>query len=170
MLTWLSREIKGYQRVRFIFTAILVDVVYSLLMMHFLDKWGWLEHIDAKTVIYSWPFNKEHELALLLVFTELSFIEEVIFRLLPLGGFIYLCGVTWKVVGVALFSSVLFGYWHGGYASILIQGVSGMIYALVFLKCGGLQKKYFEGLLSSWACHAGANISFILIQVVLRWF
>ena len=91
----------------------------------------------------------------ILLFSWLPFfaaIEELIFRL-PLRIFIKrnVNFSTLFVVSVTL--SVLFGLAHGGWIGVPAQGIMGLMFCVVFLKCGGFQKKYLKAFFSSTLVH-----------------
>lgn len=70
------------------------------------------------------------------------FVEEVLFRLIPMGLFVFLVGtisffknreyILLSLIAIA--SSVLFGYLHGNWVNIFIQGVTGFVYFLFYWK------------------------------------
>ncbi len=90
-----------------------------------------------------------------------AFFEELIFRL-PLAIFVRMGWSLEKVFVVAVPLSVFFGFLHGGISHIFLQGVSGFIFSIVFLKCGGWQRNYTKALLASTATH-------FMFNAVLIW-
>ncbi len=85
-------------------------------------------------------------------------LEEIIFRL-PLAVAARFLPFRWIML-VALTLSTAFGYVHAQMPGVAIQGVGGFIMCLLFLKCGGLNKKitkpYFVCLLSHTLWNGGA--------------
>ena len=62
-------------------------------------------------------------------------IEEFLFRFLPLTLLWVMKVRNNLIVGTTiLVSSVIFGYLHGNYLNIFLQGVGGMIYGIIFWK------------------------------------
>lgn len=90
-------------------------------------------------------------LPIILLFAALA--EELIFRFLPLAIAVECGWSDYKIVIVSILSSIVFGYLHGGITHVFIQGVSGLIFSLLFLKAGGLREKYFEALVTTTVVH-----------------
>ncbi len=65
--------------------------------------------------------------------------EELVFRFIPLFIAVKIAGVSWWVLLVAVVSSIVFGQLHGTVKNIFTQGPGGLLYCLLFLKCGGFQ-------------------------------
>jgi hypothetical protein len=87
--------------------------------------------------------------------------EELIFRMLPIvTGVMYLERTGYKrwLFLLILVFSVRFGYIHGTYWNILIQGVAGFLYCIIFLKAGGNQFKFFQALFVTGLVHYSYNI------------
>lgn len=93
---------------------------------------------------------------LFVVIPILAFLEELCFRL-PLALFTAARVHPVTILAVAIGLSAIFGYAHGGWWQIPLQGTSGFIFCVVFLKCGGLQKKYVKALFSSSSVHLLSN-------------
>ena len=93
-------------------------------------------------------------------------IEEIIFRCIPLMLAVEILGTSKKVFLVAIFSLIIFGTSHGGYDHIFLQGISGFICCIVFLKCGGFNENYLKGFLSSTTSHFLFNMILMLITVI----
>jgi membrane protease YdiL (CAAX protease family) len=68
---------------------------------------------------------------------------------------------------VAFWSSLLFGVIHGGYGHILIQGVAGFMYAMIFLKMSRLGKDPRRGYLASTLTHGIWNICAVSYESLL---
>ncbi len=80
------------------------------------------------------------------------FFEEVIFRL-PLAFGI---NAHWPFYGILIFAAVLstiFGFVHGGIKHIFVQGVGGIPYYILFLKCGGLEMHYNDAITVTTLTH-----------------
>jgi membrane protease YdiL (CAAX protease family) len=99
-------------------------------------------------------------------------IEELIFRF-PLSCAVITWGVSKKVLGAALVSSLIFGFLHGGCTNfgfiyegvhhIFLQGVGGLFYCLLYLKCGGLNKRFLKPIVVTTIAHATYNSAVALI-------
>ncbi|MDO8408210.1 MAG: hypothetical protein Q7S95_03185 [bacterium] len=105
-------------------------------------------------------------------------IEETTNRLLPLGFVffaLWLVGAKhrpialWTVLIAIAATSVVFGYGHGP-GNIFIQGVSGAVFATVFVKWSGFGHS-FSSLLKGWAAsvllHGSLNGTFFIFTVLV---
>lgn len=114
--------------------------------------------------IMSWQFWT------IITLTEM--VEELIFRVVPLVAtalitalVVYLINaytgkdinIRRAVIAVALVvalpCSLYFGYGHGNIFNLFVQGVTGYILSLVYIKCGGVSWNLLTGFLSSSAMH-----------------
>jgi membrane protease YdiL (CAAX protease family) len=87
------------------------------------------------------------------VLAAISFAEELIFRFCPLSISVS-AGMkkSWTIY-VALASSALFGWLHGGVVHIFMQGVAGFLYSLAYLKCGGWRGLVLKPLMVTTTAH-----------------
>src|SRR3989344_2413076 len=137
---WLNQEPSWKATLLWIGLCVKVNLTYSFGMIWLLGSFGvdvppvrGIEDIIAGGVTYL--FSRIDDIAL----------EELVLRVLPLAALVW---AKWPLTGIlayAVFSSVVFGGIHGSTYHILVQGVTGFAYALLFLKCGGLQRNYFKG-------------------------
>ena len=95
-------------------------------------------------------------LPFLLIFMAL--IEEIMFRL-PLAVAVEARAPKATILLFAAVLSLAFGLLHGGILNIFIQGFGGFMYCVLFLKCGGYQKKYSQALAVSTTAHFLWNLS-----------
>ena len=58
----------------------------------------------------------------------------------------------------ALALSIAFGLVHGSFKNIFVQGIGGLVYSIIFLKCGGFQRRFFKAIASSTLAHAAFNM------------
>lgn len=80
--------------------------------------------------------------------------EELIFRLFPLvAAFLIFGRRLIPVLAIALGASLIFGVLHGNYLNIFIQGASGFLLSLLFLKCGGYNGNILKAVASSSLGH-----------------
>ncbi len=96
---------------------------------------------------------------------EYALMEEIIFRL-PLAILITSESVGTK--GIMLLAGILsfmFGVAHGGLSHLPIQGISGFVFCLVFLKCGGLQKQFAKATAASAMTHFLFNLTVTIILI-----
>ena len=111
-----------------------------------------------------WPIDKnidyllmEHPIFFLgLLLPLLAAIEELFFRF-PLVLFLCSDAPPRILLLLVLLLSIVFGRVHGSWGNVLIQGVMGVVLCMVFLKCGGMQKKYGKAFLSSTFVHFTYN-------------
>lgn len=75
---------------------------------------------------------------------RIAFIEELLFRF-PLLALTDERWSTTKILICASVSSASFGFFHGGVYHIFLQGVSGFIFCILFLKCGGFRGIQWKG-------------------------
>lgn len=101
--------------------------------------------------------EKGYIIIVLILFIS-ALVEELMFRF-PLV--ILNNNRNIQFIAIVLFS-ILFGLVHGDIYNIFIQGSSGIILSIVFLKCGGSDpfnnKNVLIGLLCSTTVHATFNI------------
>jgi hypothetical protein len=57
----------------------------------------------------------------------------------------------------------ILGYLHGGWPNIVLQGFAGLVYSVIFLKFGGLEKHFVKGLLASSFAHFLHNLTLALL-------
>jgi len=93
-------------------------------------------------------------------------IEEIFFRFIPLYFARLLTKKTSIILFVAIISSIIFGDLHGNAWHIFLQGISGFILCVVYLKCGGMQGKIIKPLSCSTLSHFGFNSFLTLLALV----
>ncbi len=163
MKEWLQREPRGKSLCLFIIMCVLAMLTYVLcfeLVTKMLTNIISLVKINNSGGIRIFTFY----FPFLMFF--FAIVEEIIFRA-PLILFITMnCRLRTMLFFAVLFS-VIFGFLHGGIKHIFIQGVSGMMLSIAFLKCGGLQKKYTKALLTSTTVHYIYNMILVALLVLL---
>ncbi len=104
------------------------------------------------------------------------FYEEVFYRFTPFCALLVLMwlkktkdekGAAWDVAVYIVVTSAFFGYVHGP-GGIFIQGLSGIVLAIVFLKWSALGAKLFKGLLASTIVHGAYNGALLIILLSLH--
>lgn len=111
-----------------------------------------------------------HDIALRsFVFTPLR--EEFVFRVLPFGALWVLWAFLYKkqpplslALALVLVTSIVFGYIHGGFGNIFIQGFIGAVIALVFLLWGTYGRTPLRGMLAIVLLHGSYNF-YVAMQV-----
>jgi membrane protease YdiL (CAAX protease family) len=122
----------------------------------FLAVRGWLPEnpIYTELPIFSWY------LPLDLIIPAAG--EEVLFRIAPLILAMNRWGTRWPTLIVLAISSALFGFVHGGAGFILIQGVGGFLYGLLFMKFSESGAKYVRASALVILIHIAFNLLYIL--------
>lgn len=160
-IAWLKDEAEGGDVLEIVWQIIISKMLFAFLAVIIMEKILGLDVppvVSGTMPILSWNFP--------LILTAFVFLEEIIFRVIPLMLAIGLQGSPKTVLFVAGISSVLFGLVHGSWHHVFIQGAGGMFLSCVFLKCGGFNKKYFKATAASTATHFlfnGLLITFALI-------
>lgn len=94
-------------------------------------------------------------------------IEEIINRALPFFCIQFFCNILnrtingWWIAFYVVTSSVWFGYLHAGIASIFVQGLVGIVIAIVFLKISAAGAYWERGVLAAMILHASYNATLI---------
>lgn len=96
-------------------------------------------------------------LILAVVFAPIT--EEAVFRLLPIGAVFLICGKKNKLIlwPVIIMSSIIFGWTHGSWHNIFMQGLVGIIFSIAFLK---------GGYVSSVVAHAVFNFVIMILSII----
>ncbi|HXV26765.1 MAG TPA: CPBP family glutamic-type intramembrane protease [Candidatus Paceibacterota bacterium] len=109
-------------------------------------------------------------LVVMAVMVLVVLVEEAVFRL-PLLIPLHFAGPGKVTAASVIVLSVVFGELHGSW-HFMVQGLSGIVLSLVFLKCGGVRGRW--GYLKGYACAAVVHYSFnaaaIISFFVKRWF
>lgn len=162
LLGWLQTQLTLGQACYFVLICLVFDVVWCFVLasiFHFLKiKISKRTARFKRSAILRWSFPFR-------LFRAVA-IEEILFRFFPLTVAIQIWGATWPTVMIAFFSSILFGWIHGNIYNVLIQGVGGLIFCFIFLKCGGFDHRLVQALFFSIAAHYLFN-SLIALIVVL---
>lgn len=132
------------------------------------------QHVASFKVLNSFLFD-------VTLLPMCAFIEEFLFRWLPMIIFFTILGIFIKIgsvddekrstiekyglAAIVIVSSIIFGLVHGNGFNILIQGVSGVIFSMFYLRAlyrrretGKKYKAQFVPLLSSTVYHTLSNI------------
>ncbi|NQU83941.1 MAG: CPBP family intramembrane metalloprotease [Parcubacteria group bacterium] len=158
LINWLSKEAKGIEVIKLMACCLILDVVLTIVAMVSVLLYD-VDFFSIRDVFSISPY-----LPFTLMFW--AFIEEVLFRFVPLALAVVIFGKSRKVIAIALMSSIIFGFLHGGLVYIFIQGVDGFLWCLLFLKCGGFQWKNFKPLLICTTVHASLNGTIVLASLL----
>lgn len=141
---------------------------FCLVTIGFMRQNNWsggiTEHMVKPDMFYNWyyPFT---------ILLE-AMREELLFRLLPLAGAVWgtylIVKYAFKMdpevavlsvgIAVAIPMSAYFGYTHGDWRNIFIQGFGGLVFSFIFLKYGGLERRIAAPFVAATLCHAGYNL------------
>lgn len=158
-MRWLRKEVRGRKIYLWILGSVILGYINTFIVIMVLHKFGrpfptGISDGDINITSWNLPF--------LLVFFALF--EEAMFRL-PL----MIAVDTDAGEGVALLFaavlSVIFGVLHGGIINVFLQGAGGFMCCILFLKCGGYQKKYVQALAVSTTAHFLWNLSVCFIGI-----
>lgn len=95
--------------------------------------------------------------------------EEVVFRGVPLWLVTRLRQSEDFIPGVAVASSLIFGVLHdGGITSIALQGIGGLVFCALYLKCGGLRGAFLAPLTCAIILHMAWNTYVHLVAAIFR--
>lgn len=95
------------------------------------------------------------------------FSEEYIFRYFPLSIVTAVAkSNTHALLVTGVVSSVIFGWLHGGVLNILMQGMGGFFYCILYLKCGGLQDNHKKALATTSSVHFLFNTIFCIVEIL----
>lgn len=97
-------------------------------------------------------------------------LEEFFYRVVPLTGAVWLSrwGGWVGIWAITVESSLFFGFRHvptWGWGTIPFYFLVGVVYSLLYLKCGGLQGK----ILKPFAICVGSHIFWNWFALVLQW-
>lgn len=162
-MRWLEREARVREAPLYIFGFFALHLWYTAIAVWVINTFGIeipaTEQDRHTTSILQWHFP------LLLMYWALM--EEFLFRV-PVGIAAEFLGKSaWVIVPMVIISSVIFGWIHGSYHRVFLQGVGGVLFCILFLKCGGLSGNYPKALASSTIAHALFNGALVIISLSL---
>lgn len=165
LLNWLSKEAAGINLCLLVFACIIFDILYTFGAIKILYSLGGINLLPTATIGIS------KRLVLLsysiYFFIIAAFREEMVYRL-SLMFAIEKFGRSGAVLWVALVISIIFGWGHGGIIHVFTQGVIGLSFSILFLKCGGFQRHYFKAVMVVTITHAFFNISWLTFLASLK--
>lgn len=160
LIKWLRVEPTGWTLSVFFATTIIALLVFAKILEIIYVSLG-VPFEDAELM----RLIRDHTLLLFCLLPVFAAIEELIYRL-PLCIFIERNASNSTIIIVSVALSFLFGHAHGGWIGVPAQGVMGLVFCVVFLKCGGLQKKYLKAFTSATLVHFTYN--FIVFSLFLQ--
>lgn len=163
-MEWLGDEASGFRTVLgYIVFASLVDISLDYTVRNALINWGIVERPKPMEV-GDYPFKYLNMLRFVTMFVWGPIKEEVMFRVLPLAPVIAFVSTSPKrVFGIMAAFAALFGAIHPyGLIGKVTVAISGFLFGLVFLKCGGLKKRFVKASACAMAAHGVSNLFGVL--------
>lgn len=161
-MVWIWKEARGLQVAGLIILCVSTQLGWSIFVFSTTLALGFIPvPIEAAQNLESGSLTSRVSIHASSLFTLLSKIlteiaeliaEEILYRF-PLVVPILLRWSPGGTLGIAIILSILFGLAHGNAYHILIQGVGGFFYAILFLKCGGAQRHFPKALSVTVATH-----------------
>ena len=152
MYNWLSREPRSIKQFAWVFFPLLLfDVAWDHLLDLAINFFGFFSY-ELPTDIATEFLASDLFGSLLVVPLE----EELLFRALPLW-LVVRFAPSWALIPTVLLTSIVFGIAHGDLTAILFQGVGGITFSLMYLKCGGMRGAFIKPLLAAAALHSALN-------------
>lgn len=160
MENWLKREAVGWHVIFYVLGCTVINLLIAALTMGivylFKVDFPAKESIGLEILSPTFPF---------LLFI-LAFIEEVMFRLPLAIAITYEWSVRWLFIFMVVLS-VLFGISHGSVYNIPVQGAIGLMFSILFLKCGGMEERYKKAILATTTAHFLYNGALVIIMVIM---
>ncbi len=120
--------------------ALFLDVVLVIILLIFYSYIGILDEMEEVEEIGV----EIASLGFLFTIISISVIEELIFRIIPLWIAIRYLRSPWYLITAAFITAIVFGYVHGGVYNILLQGIGGFLYAIIFIRYAAGGKRILE--------------------------
>lgn len=162
---WLEQEATDIEEILgLIWIFFCIDIAVSLIGIFVVEIIIGVKLPECGVYLLKYPFY----LFVLMLMGAVA-IEEFIFRFIPLSIAYLLARKIWNFpflfIVFAVVSSFFFGWAHGTIYNVLIQGVSGILICLLFLKCGGYQGRIFKALLVTSCYHFFFNFVLFLLYM-----
>lgn len=167
LVVWFERRPSWREGLKLCAVLFLVNLLWTILMMEILSFYAvTVGHlVDPNTRVALQNLSKEPVWNWVGVFLWRAFVEEVGFRFIPLAMAIFIFGrhesMKPAVLIIAIITAVIFGIFHGtGYwYNLVFQGVLGMILAVLYIKCCGMNNQHAAtGFCVAWGFHTVWNI------------
>jgi predicted Abi (CAAX) family protease len=162
LISWLQTQLTFWQACYFILVCAAIDLVWSVgvcKIFHFLRV-----EFSQNTANFT-----SRQILRRSFFPHIAYAaakEELVYRIVPLSWSVTCLGIT-PTLWIALILSIIFGLIHGNAYNILLQGVGGIVYSIIFLKCGGLGHHFVQASLCVVVAHCLHN-SLEAVLVVLH--
>ncbi len=160
--SWLSKQWSFKTLVWLVPAIVIAKLFYGIFIITAYKCIGVQEPPDSE-LITQLLRSKPLELFLLACFVG-PIAEELMYRFLPMWVGVEFSRSPYILLLIIIVSSVLFGYGHYGWWSLMIQGVGGIVSSIIFLKSGGYESNYLKALTTVIILHAMFNtVLFCLI-------
>lgn len=147
LLKYLNAKIPAGTEFLFIAKMILLFLLYIVFLIS----------IKAYTCLESFSSPGFTQFVIILNQFLIACEEESFYRFVPLVLAIEKWGASKKIIYISIIASIFFGLIHGNYFDIFFQGVFGLFLCIIFLKIGGLEKKYFKAYIAIVLIHTFIN-------------
>src|SRR3989344_1419419 len=157
LVAWLSNEPNSLkERFDLILAFSVVGFLWTNVAVYAITYLGLLPYI-ARPV--SEPGIKLDLIGSIQFLIGAAIFEEILFRLIPLKLASKLgSGNAVAIFSAAVASSAVFGYMHGGWVHLSMQGIVGLMFCAVYLKYGGMQGKILLPTAASSTTHFFVNL------------
>ncbi len=172
MIRWLNEECRGSQVFCLLLLFLMLDLTWSLSVSTAIRCFD-LDLSEARQAA-GWSLLEARTWVRMI---RAVAVEELIFRAplavlaMPLLHFLkgdrFMTLRTVILLAAAAALSYLFGIAHGGYLCIFNQGISGLLYCLLFLKCGGAAAKLLKPMLATVSVHLSFNSALCALALLM---
>lgn len=159
-LIWLQTEVKGTKNVIGFaiiacYAAMLLNLVSSIILLLTFGIQISISDVLSPAAVSSLYF--------FIFLAAIAILEEIVFRFFPLHTVVGMIKKPRAVLFVAIIVSIIFGYLHGNWQKIFLQGMTGFVLSCVYLKCGGFQKRWPKALAASSLTHILFNFTLVIL-------
>ncbi len=168
VMTWLEEDTKGIlPLLGYALLAALLVVSLDECVRAAMINWGIIA--DTSSGQHPNPFSYMNWALMGQLFVIGPVMEELMFRFLPLALVIaFVSKSPGFVFGSTIVFAVLFGAIHPAHYGISGRtqvAIAGIFFGIVFLKCGGLHKRFFRSTIAAILAHGASNLLIILYEL-----
>ena len=170
-MDWLESEAKGFWVVSgYLVVAAVIVVSLDYVVTAALENWGLIPSRPLP-VPENYPLRYYNVLMMISTFVWAPLKEEIIHRFIPLAVVIsFVSKRPVVVLGTMVVFAGLFGAIHPyGLKGKVEVAIGGLLLGLVFLKCGGLNKRFIKATVCAIVTHGLINI-FIVLDELWRYY
>lgn len=168
LYNFLSEEANWWGTIFLVIAVVTIDLTWTILVSSFFYLIGIkapddnITYYDSIVPINNWRCFFRVWLGACL--------EEYLYRFFPIFisvEFLLPASSFSAIIAVIIATSIIFGWAYGNFWCIFVQGVAGLLYSLLFLKCGGLTDDYFKAFFAATSAHFIHNYLLILAAHIL---